>query len=197
MESITNTGAPNDVFTSFYARESSVYSATPDKSAASESHFDFISFLGAAQMRDIDFLPMRWREDLDSVGLGGTAEIHQSVVDLNFSYAFKKIRHDKVLGEVAERNAIRALISELLVLGQPKIKAHPNIITLEGICWDIIPGTEKIWPVLVFQKTHIGDLGKFMESEIGKQLGIHERLKLCSDIATAIALMHSCRKCCC
>jgi hypothetical protein len=65
---------------------------------------------------------------------------------------------------------------------------------LEGICWDIPRGNKKVWPVLVFEKMKHGDLDRFLNLDIGEKLCLQDRLKLCADVASAVATMHSCRK---
>jgi hypothetical protein len=158
---------------------------------APELPYDFINFLAVAQWRDVDFLPITWEPALDSVGAGATAEIRQSLINLQLSLAFKRV-HLERLCPGHYRNAIRALMSEVLALGHPVIRRHQNIIRLQGICWDVRP--DKVWPVLVFKKSQYGDLKRFMMSEPGEQMSIKHRLKLARDIATAILSMHSYRK---
>ena len=77
------------------------------------------------------------------------------------------------------------------MLGHPSIRDHPNIVRLEGICWDVAPGGERVWPVLVFEKARHRDLLTFMEQAEGKSLSLEERLNICADIAVAINHMHS------
>jgi hypothetical protein len=163
-------------------------SAAPAIVRPSSIPHDFLTFLGIAQSLKIDFLPITWQPALDTVGQGGTAEIRQALINLQTSFAFKRLI--STLPAEEARN-FQALIAEISVLGQPSIRDHPNIITLEGICWDVIPETEKVWPVLVFEKARLGDLLAFMEQGAGKKLSLEDRLKLSVDIATAVAEMHS------
>ena len=64
------------------------------------------------------------------------------------------------------------LDNELIVLGHSAIQEHPNIAKLQGLCWDI--SDDKIWPVLVFEKSHFDDLYSFATSLVGKELDIHQ-----------------------
>lgn len=137
-------------------------------------------------MRNIDFLPTTWEADLDGTR-GGTSKIGQSFLNLKLSYVFKRIKRD----EVDEAYAFHALSSEVFILGHRGIRGHENIVRLMGICWDVVSAGEPIWPVLVFQKSHHGDLKQFMESTAGLGLDLSPRMKLCTDIAAAIVLMHS------
>ena len=169
--------------------------ATPAEISHADIHYDFISFLAVAQRRKFDFLPITWQPALDDVGRGATAEIRQSFINLQMSFAFKRMTPLNSLqqGERGYR-AFRALISEVSVLGHPSIRKHPNVINLEGICWDVVGEEEAVWPVLVFEKTQYGDLCKFMESDVGLRMSMGDRLKLCVDIATAVMDMHSSRE---
>lgn len=167
--------------------------AAPVNPAGPYRHYDFISFLAVAQKWEIDILPITWQPALDAVGKGATAEIRQLLINLQISFAFKRVRRVN-RGVPDDKGTFQALISEVAVLSQPSIRNHPNIIHLEGTCWDISPENEKVWPVLVFEKTQYGDLDNFLRSEIGGMISFEDRLDLCADVAAAVLTMHSCRK---
>jgi hypothetical protein len=82
------------------------------------------------------------------------------------------------------------LMMEVLILSQPLIQSHPNIVSLEGVCWEVKPRTEKVIPVLVFEKA-AWDLQQFMNVSEGVNMSIDERLKLCADIGSAIMTLHA------
>jgi hypothetical protein len=82
------------------------------------------------------------------------------------------------------------LISEVLILSRPPIQSHPNIINLEGICWEINPRTEEAVPILVFEKA-VWDLQQFMNVVKGADMSIDDRLKICADIGSAIMALHA------
>lgn len=173
--------------------------------------YDLISFLEACQNLNIDLLPISWQPALDALGVGGQAEVRQSLVNLAMSFAFSRVKIREDHREV-EQAAYRALLSQISILGHSEIRSHPNIINLVGVCWDIRPQEEveprkdrqaqdgilprqwKVWPVLVFEKTRHGDLACFMSSKYGRNMGITERLKLCADIARGIGDLHRNRK---
>lgn len=178
--------------TSFYKSGDLFQSAYPAKSTAKELPYNLLTFLSVVQWRGIDLLPITWEPALDSVGAGSTAEIRQSLINIQLSFAFKRVHLEK-LSPSDKHEAFDALTSEILVLGHPEIRRHSNIVRIEGVCWDFT--SDIVWPVLVFKKSQYGDLKRFMNSEPGKQMGIKNRLKLCRDIAAAIVLMHSCREC--
>ena len=166
-------------------------SATSASAAAANTPYDLLTFLGIAQSLNIDFLPITWDAGQASIGQGGTAEISQSSINLETAFAFKRLSSvDSALSE-AERTAIFVvLIAEISVLGHKSIRRHGNINRLEGICWDIEPKSERVWPVFVFEKTQHGDLKTFMEHGAGITLDLRNRLRLCTEIATAVSDLH-------
>lgn len=93
----------------------------------------------------------------------------------------------------SERRIFQMLESEISVLRHPWIREHPNVISLEGICWEAAPDGQ-MWPVLVFKKAEFGNLKEFAESEIGQGMSFEDRCKLCASIAVAVRDMHMCRK---
>jgi len=156
-------------------------------------HFDFISILALVETLAIDLLPIRWQPALNSIGQGGTAKVLQSPVDLQLSLAFKRPLESTV--RRPESGSFELLMSELLVLSNPATRYHPHLVMLEGICLEIDAEEGAVSPIFVFEKAREGDLHHFMSSS-GMHLGIQERLDLCKDIATAIQVLHACRKHC-
>ena len=180
-------------------------SAIPQKQLA---RCDLITFLGVAQKLGLEFLPITWQPALDSVGQGATAEIREAIVTTKFSFAFKRpISRFSFDSEESENPLLRCLIDEISILSHPLIRKHPNIVDLEGICWEIIAekgmrisrevpigfsaGGQGIRPVLVFQKSKHGDLYDFMVQGQGKNLDFSSRIDICIDVARAVSEMHS------
>ena len=75
-------------------------------------------------------------------------------------------------------------------MSQPPIQNHPNIVDLEGICWEVKPWTERAVPVLVFEKAS-WDLQQFMNMHEGMDMMVEDRLKICADIGGAIVALHA------
>ena len=175
---------------SFRSSRTLFQSATLASSAATDVTYDFLTFLGIAQHLHIDFLPISWDTDAN-IGEGGTAKITQSSINLELAFAFKRLASVRSARSEAETTAIyEALVAEISVLGHKSVRGHPNINRLQGICWDIEPETERVWPVLVFEKTQHGDLEKFMELGAGARFDLKNRLKLCAEIASAVSHLH-------
>lgn len=167
----------------------SASSAEVHATAAEPDKFNFLSFLATAQALQIEFLPIVGDAARGVIGTGGTSRVHQSLVNLDTSFAFKTYhKRDKT-----EEKIFRTLINEITVLSQPFVREHANIAQLQGICWDISPGDDKPWPVLVFEKSHFGDLRHFI-GHGGRDMTVDARLGLCVDIGRAIMDMHSSRK---
>ena len=95
---------------------------------------DFLAFISIAQKHNVDFIPTRWQPGFGLLGEGGYGRVNQSLVNLQFSFAFKRIHQSSIHNET-----FKEAITELSILCQPFIRDHPNIIKLEGICWEVNP----------------------------------------------------------
>jgi hypothetical protein len=195
-EDIQLTGSPGidpwiDSLTSFWRSGILCRSAAPAEPVGPDHRYDFLTFLAVLQNLKIDILPVTWQPALDTVGKGATAEIRQLFINLQMSFAFKRFRFRR--GISYDESTFRALISEVSVLGHPSIRGNPNVIHLEGVCWDVSPENERVRPVLVFEKTQYGDLDNFLKSDAGRMTGFQDRMSLCADVAAAVTIMHACR----
>jgi hypothetical protein len=158
------------------------YSASTDRT--NNLQYDLIAFLSVVQKCDVDFLPITWQPGLGILGMGGSGTISQSTFTTDMPLAFKRFH----LHENSDVDFL-PLISEVLILSQPPIQEHPNIVNLEGVCWEIKPRTEKAVPVLVFEKAS-WDLQQYMNVSESKNMSIDDRLKICADIGSAIMTLH-------
>jgi len=147
--------------------------------------FNLLSFLATAQNLQIEFLAMISEAGRGIVGTGGTSRIQQALINANESFAFKYYRKESR----TEEGVFQTLINEITILSQPFVREHSSIAQLQGICWEISPVDNKPWPVLVFEKSHYGDLLQFIPHK-GKGLRFEERLELCLDIGKAVHDMH-------
>ena len=167
-----------------------------DFKLATLKHYDLITFLSLAQKRKVDFLPITWQSALGHLGRGGTANVSQSVINIETSFAFKRmdlIVHERLADPLKE--TFEKLISELLVLRNPSLLGHLNIVGLEGICWEVNYGSEEALPVLVLKKAEFGDLGTFLDSERIVKETFNVRIGLCVDIASATMALHESSMC--
>ncbi|KAL3461680.1 kinase-like domain-containing protein [Aspergillus heterothallicus] len=166
---------------------------------------NIITFITVVQQMRIPFLPLTWQATLDPLGRGGTSQVSQALVNLETSFAFKRVAEKDRL-EKSDRDIFIRLINETFLLRSAAVVGHPHLLELEGLCWDVTVedspsqtrsedsdpcGENKVWPVFVFQKAHYGDLYTFVRSPMGQGLGIYARWKICLDIGAAIAHMQS------
>lgn len=169
-------------------------SLTDITAAPSNLPGSLLSFLSIAQNLNIDFLPITWGPALNKVDRGGTSDIHQSLVNVETTFAYKRLIYSELQEEKEKEKAFQALIAEISILGQEEIRRHGNVVRLEGLCWDVVDSTdneEKVWPVLVFEKAEMGSLQDFMKGK-GENLGFGERVELCRDVGRGIWVMHRC-----
>ena len=161
-------------------------SASPASQSAENADYGFIALLSLVQRLRVDFLPLTWQAARGSLeedgkgGRGGQAKIYQSYINPGASFVFKRF----------SRNSYYEIVSELLVLTHEAVRKHRYIVRLEGICWDV-RDDDDVRPVLVFEKSPLGDLCYFMKTGLGKELSINDRLRLCVEIGVAIRDMHA------
>ncbi|KAF2647280.1 hypothetical protein K491DRAFT_763773 [Lophiostoma macrostomum CBS 122681] len=129
-------------------------SARRVRPAEAYSDYGFIAVLALIQRLTIDLLLMTWQA----------------------GFAFKRFFKSKVLD-----NPYREVVQEIVVLRHPAVRDHLYIVQLIGVCWDI-PDSNHVWPVLVFEKTHLGNLDHFMRSGNRRNLRLEDKLKFCVEI---------------
>ena len=156
--------------------------------STSVNRYNLLDFLGVAQHRQVNFLPIQWQPGMKKAGKGGTAKIHQGVANIEMTFAFKQMK--RTYSPLEKALYLSALIAETSILGHSEIKRHSNVVKIEGVCWDVDPGDGTVWPVLVFEKAPHGDMNDFMTSDMGRELDIEKRLSLLTDVALAVRDLH-------
>ena len=146
---------------------------------------DLIAFLSIVQNCDVDYLPITWQPTLTTLGAGGSGTISQSTFMTEKPLAFKRF-HDSENSD----DDFLPMMSEVLILSQQPIQNHPNIVNLEGICWEVRRWTERAVPVLIFEKAS-WDLQQFMNVREGMDMVVEDRLEICADIGGAIVALHA------
>ncbi|KAL8840330.1 MAG: hypothetical protein Q9170_001345 [Blastenia crenularia] len=123
---------------------------------------------------------------MDQIGQGGSARIQQSPINLHIDLAFKRLSptSDSLPNETA---LYRALTAEIGVLGHGRIVDHPNILKLEGVCWDTDSFDDWIYPVLVFERAAYGDLTSFRKSDLFQHFDAADKMLICAHVANAVA----------
>ena len=155
----------------------------------SATKYNLLSFLANAQALEVPILPITWQSAQNALKIGGTSRIEEAQVNNSTNIVFKCVKESEKR-EKTEAEIFQMLTTELAVLSHERIRAHQNIVQLQGVCWDISLD-RKAWPVLVFRKAGLGDLSDFMASQEGRALNIHQRAELGFDIGDAIVDMHS------
>ena len=167
-------------FDGMFSRYSASASRTND-----DVQSDLIAFLSIVQECNVDYLPITWQPALGTLGVGGSGTINQSTFIREKPLAFKRFHHSE-----NSDDDFLPMITEVLILSQPPIQNHPNIVDLECISWEIKPRTEKAVPVLIFEKAP-WDLQQFMNVREGMDMVVEDRLKICADIGGAIVALHA------
>lgn len=147
--------------------------------------WDLWYFLGILQHFRLDIIPISWQPALEELGRGNSAVVNQSQIHINLNFAFKRFMFGTDL---------KYLIAEIAILSIPTIRSHPNIQTLEGVCWERQrdeDGRLQVWPVLVSPKADMYDLRVFMKSDMGRNTTLQQSLSLCFDVGRALKTMHA------
>ena len=140
---------------------------------------------------DVDFLPITWQPALETVGEGATAEVRQSLINVQTSFVFKRpVWRRESLSDIDESREFQRVASEIRALAHPEIRGHRNVIRLEGLCWDILPDDQGIWPVMVFERASYGNLIQWSDLIEGRKAGHDARVKLGGDIANGVSHLH-------
>ena len=159
-------------------------------SSSTKSQHNLLSFLATAQALRIELLPITWQSARPQLGGGATSSINEALADLHTSFIFKRIRGSEKREESNE-GIFGVFTNEIKILCSPSIRENQHFAQLQGICWDI-ENDGRVWPVLLFEKSHLGDLCSFMDTPAGQNLRIDERLKICIDIGKALSALHGC-----
>ena len=171
--------------------------------------YDFLSFLAIAQSVNAEFIDITMYQGLGFAGRGATADINQALLNRSVALAYKSY----VIVGTSPQLVFKALAIEVLVLQQPRIRQHENIIDLVGIGWDIKVSKEKeveqILPVLVLENASIfGTLEMFMKDKAAElqdvvvdvehnpHLGLPDFdygdcIRICRGIGRAIQILHA------
>ena len=154
-----------------------------------------VKLLSIATAVRLNILPVKWRPGLESLGEGATANINQSPLNSKISFAFKRFNqfsdslpslsnHDELLLKY------NAILSEVVTLMHSEIYRHPNVVNLEGLCWEILSDSAQIRPVLVFRKADGGSLDKFISRHEAKSLSFADKIHICGEIAKGLRIIH-------
>ena len=151
-------------------------------------HHDATTFIATISELEIDTFPLKWHSGMGELGRGKTAQIQQSAVNSETEFAFKCFTYPGV-EQVDTDQVVRSAMKEVIALNHPALRAHKNILQMHGVCWDVATAQDLFQPVLVVEKSSLGDLGRFM-SQYGNAVDGVNRVELCADVIRAVANLH-------
>lgn len=173
---------------------------------------NLLSYLSFVKTHNIPILPVT-KPDIRSV-LGQGASFLVNGVEMPTTYvdpttgkifpqgmvlAYKRAvleRKDvKDMEELIE-GRIQILFNELHTMHHPPLRAHPNIVDLLGVAFEIEgPATDlNAMPVLVPECAELGNLAEVLETarKEDRPLSFEAKRSLCLDIAHGIEILHAC-----
>lgn len=154
-------------------------------------HYDLLMFLAILQkINSAHFLDLMPRFGNDVHFRGANTLLHSKTLSNAEGVVFKRIDPQ---ARLTEKEAFKALITELVTHEHAIIRIHPNIHRIYGITWDVHPETRQALPVFAFEKSQLGDLENFL-AEKDNTGSFMQKLQLCLDIGLAIDNLHSISK---
>ena len=189
------------IFPSFDQSDSSSQSLTSRKlwEIELDGHPPILSLLAIASRLDCNIFPLIWGSEMGGLGEGATGKISQSPLNAQISFAYKRFSRRPIGDGTLTRGErlhllYKAMICELIVLHHRELYDHPNIVKLEGICWEVVKEFNEIWPVLVLRKADLGSLDNFLTRPESKDLEFPGLVIICGEVAKALRIMHLCGK---
>ncbi len=168
----------------------------------------FISFLSYVKTHNIPILPVTLPDVRCVLGRGASflvngAEVPKTYVDpvsgtlfpQGMIVAFKRsLVNNDMEDPVADR--IRAMFNELITMQHPPLSAHPNIVNLLGVGFEIegVEGAQNAMPVLIPECAELGNLADVLVTarQGNRLLKFEEKISLCLDIAHGLEVLHAC-----
>ncbi|KAF8853232.1 kinase-like protein [Acephala macrosclerotiorum] len=187
-----------DIFALFSRGENLVQGSIGEKSLQADEplHQDLVRLIAIANMLQVEIFPLTWQPSLEMLGQGATGSISQSALNDQVHFAFKRFNRINTNPALTESDFRRiqfdAMISEMVVLSCPEVCDHPNIVDLEGLCWEVVRPSGEVWPVLVFQRAKCGDLRHFLKLPEAGSFNLDDRIFTCGEVAKALRIMHQC-----
>lgn len=169
---------------------------------------DLISFLSYIKTQNIPILPVTLPDVRSVLGQGASflvngAEMPEPYVDpisgvvfpKGMIVAFKRaILNETMSDHIADR--IVVIFNEVLTMCHPPLLAHPNIVKLLGIGFEIEgpSGHEFTMPVLVPECADLGNLAEVLETarKEDRPLSFEDKISLCIDVAHGLEILHAC-----
>ena len=167
-----------------------------------------ISFLSYVKTLGLPILPVNKPDIRTVLGQGASflvngAEMPEDYVDSVSQTSYPKglivalkrsVINDGMKDPIANR--IVVIFNELLTMLHPPLRAHPNIVKLHGVSFEVEGSGEHEYamPVLVVEVAELGNLAEVLETsrKEDRPLDFGQKLALCVDIAHGLEILHSC-----
>jgi hypothetical protein len=169
----------------------------------SKSTDGLIDLFTLVQVLGVPIIPITWESARGPLGRGGSGLVNQALLNLQTGLAFKRVSQDQkqklkdTKGESERRlaltNIFYTLMNEVGTLGYYQLREHRHIAELQGIYWEFT-ADDQVLPVLLFEKSPLGDLWTFLRSSTGRNLRLTPRINLCVDVGVAIVDLNSLSK---
>jgi serine/threonine protein kinase len=166
---------------------------------------NLISFLSYVKSQNIPILPVSLPDVRSVLGQGAsffvngaempetyTDEVTGTVLPKGLVVAFKRATMSENMTDIiADR--INIIFNEVLTMLHPPLLAHPNIVRLLGIGFEL-EGMDHVMPVLIPECAELGNLAEVLETarKEDRPLDFEEKLSLCIDVAHGLEVLHAC-----
>lgn len=169
---------------------------------------DLISFLSYVKTLNIPILPVTLPDVRSVLGQGASffvngAEMPETYIDpvtgkifpQGMTVAFKRAILNEGMSD-ATANRIMVIFNEVSTMCHPPLQAHPNIVKLLGIGFEIEgpTGHEVAMPVLIPECAELGNLAEVLETarKEDRPLSFENKIALCIDVAHGLEILHAC-----
>lgn len=168
---------------------------------------DLISFLSYAKTESIPILPVTKPDIRTGLGHGASFLVNGAVLPETYvdpatgtifpeGMAVALKRADPNSNTVVGR--LPVIFNELITMHHPPLRAHPNIVKLLGIGFEIEGPPESLSaiPVLIPEIAELGNLAEVLETarKQDRPLEFQDKMSLCLDIAHGLEILHRCGK---
>ncbi|KAL8742332.1 MAG: hypothetical protein Q9190_005168 [Brigantiaea leucoxantha] len=175
---------------------------------------DLISFLAYVKSQQVPILSVALPDVRSVLGRGASffvngAEMPDTYVDETTGASISQgsiVALKRVLVPSGTRSIqdgltrrINLLFNEVLTMCHPPLAAHPNIVKLRGIGFEVEgPESDRnVMPFLVPECAELGNLAEVLETakREDRPLSFEQKLSLCVDVAHGLEALHACGQC--
>ena len=167
-----------------------------------------ISFLSYVKTLGIPILPVNKPDIRTVLGQGASflvngAELPEDYVDSVTQTPYPEglivaLKRSVINGGMKDpiANRIVVIFNELLTMLHPPLRAHPNIVSVHGVSFEVEGSGENEYamPVLVVEVAELGNLAEVLETsrKEDRPLDFGQKMALCIDVAHGLEILHAC-----